>query len=436
MKITLRSIQILILFLLSFYSFKSKAQFTDTTLIDFTTYSGTCVCSSDYWCYSDYTSNVSSSYTSRRLVGIKIKFFYVGCGTGSHTAILNGDTLGSFTPTNNCNCSNCYIDSIENKDLTKMSKYNLIGSNSFKFVGAQLCANKIMIIRTFALNSPDNAGVFSVDSPTYACAGSRAIKATIANYGNNKLDSVEIHWTYNGASQTMVHYKTTLDTLGGSGAYKAQITLGNKTLVAGKTDTLVIWTSKPNGKNDTINTDDTAVYYVKPSKSGTYTVGGSSPDYSSVQDAINDLVQSGLCGPVTINLRNGGYNEQVILKKIPGSSSTNTVTIQSESGDSSLVSIYYASSSSAANYTILFDNLASNYILSRISVEATGTSRTRVIAFNGDNENIQLYKSRIVGYNTTSTSSSYAVIYKAYSNPVSQLKISDDFKSGRYISKS
>lgn len=101
MKITLRSIQILILILLSFYSFKSKAQFTDTTLIDFTSYSGTCVCASDYDCYADLTRSFSSSYSGRRLVGIKIKFFYVGCGTGSHLAILNGDTLGSFTSSYN-----------------------------------------------------------------------------------------------------------------------------------------------------------------------------------------------------------------------------------------------------------------------------------------------------------------------------------------------
>lgn len=426
MKLSVLFTQVVLLFLFSLNTLKSSAQYTDTTLINFTTFSGTCVCNSDYMCYTDYTQNVNSNYTGKRLVEISIKFFFVGCGTGPHTAVLNGDTLGSFNTSYNCYCSNCYIDSIRITNPTDLLSYNLNGNNAFRFVGAQLCADKILIIRKFVSTTPDNAGVYSVDSPYFACSGSQPIKATIANFGNNQIDSVQVHWTYNGVAQTMVHHKTKLDTIGGAGAYLAQISLGSKTLVNGKTDTLVVWTSLPNGVNDTANSDDTLVAYINPSMSGTYTIGGSSPDYGSIQDAINDLYNKGICGPVTLSIRNGGYNEQVLFKAIQGSSATNTITIKSESGDSSQVDIYYTSTSSAANYTMAFDIGASNYILDRLTFAAYGSSWSRVLTFLGNNHNIQIDRCHFSGQAISSTNSHYAVIFRQSSNsPINGLSITN-----------
>ena len=45
--------------------------------------------------------------------------------------------------------------------------------------------------------------------------------------------------------------------------------------------------------------------------SGTYTIGGTSPDYSSFSSAISSLVTNGVCGPVVFNVRNGTYSEQI-----------------------------------------------------------------------------------------------------------------------------
>ena len=64
--------------------------------------------------------------------------------------------------------------------------------------------------------------------------------------------------------------------------------------------------------------------------SGTLTVGEDS-QYKTIQSAI-DAIKGGIDGPVTINIKKGSYEEAVKVPEIPGASSTNTITLQSESG--------------------------------------------------------------------------------------------------------
>lgn len=73
--------------------------------------------------------------------------------------------------------------------------------------------------------------------------------------------------------------------------------------------------------------------------SGSYTVGGSLPDFADIQEACDSIMSLGLNGAVTIEIRNGTYNETVVLDSAPGISMTNSLTFKSENNDSSLVII-------------------------------------------------------------------------------------------------
>ena len=90
-----------------------------------------------------------------------------------------------------------------------------------------------------------------------------------------------------------------------------------------------------------VTEDVTATVAVKAGMHGTFTVG-TGGDYPTIQAAV-DAVSSGVDGPVIINIKNGEYNEQVNVPHIPGTSSTNTITLQSESGDYLDVKIYHNS---------------------------------------------------------------------------------------------
>jgi len=78
---------------------------------------------------------------------------------------------------------------------------------------------------------------------------------------------------------------------------------------------------------------------------GTYTVGGTSPDFQTIGEACDSLVSQGIDGPVVINIRDGIYvNDSIHLNSLVGPSATNTITIQSESMDSAAVTISHDNS--------------------------------------------------------------------------------------------
>lgn len=94
-----------------------------------------------------------------------------------------------------------------------------------------------------------------------------------------------------------------------------------------------------NGTETSLAETVSASTTVAAGKSGTYTVGAGA-DFGTIQAAVNSL-KDGIDGPVVINIKRGIYNENVSVPEIPGASETNTVTLQSESGDWHDVKLYY-----------------------------------------------------------------------------------------------
>ena len=66
---------------------------------------------------------------------------------------------------------------------------------------------------------------------------------------------------------------------------------------------------------------------------GTYTFGPNSADFDSFFQLEQRIQSDGLCGPVEILIQSGTYSEDLGLVAIQGSSSVNTLTIRSESGN-------------------------------------------------------------------------------------------------------
>ena len=81
-----------------------------------------------------------------------------------------------------------------------------------------------------------------------------------------------------------------------------------------------------------------AIATVRRGIHGTFTVGGSSPNYAKLTDAVAAL-EGGVDGPVTFLLRDGIYQEKVSIGVVPGVSAMNSITIKSESGNRDAVVI-------------------------------------------------------------------------------------------------
>jgi len=183
---------------------------------------------------------------------------------------------------------------------------------------------------------PVDAGIVSIDNPvTPVAPGTQEVKVMLGNFGYNPLTSVLIKWTANGLPQPDFSWNGNIPFSGVVG----DISIG--TYDFQDAVYLQIWSENPNGQGDPNPYNDTISVMLHTALCGTYTIGGTNPDFASFTEVANVLNIAGISCPVIFKVRDGVYNEQIILNNIQGSSEQNTITFESESGDSSAVIIQY-----------------------------------------------------------------------------------------------
>ena len=133
----------------------------------------------------------------------------------------------------------------------------------------------------------------------------------------------------------------------------------------------------------------------KAQLNGTYTIGGTSSDYSTINAAVSDLVSQGVSGAVVFNIRDGIYNEQLLINTIPGASVVNAITFQSENGDSSLVTIVCTSDTTNTNYTVKLDS-ASFITLRHVTLQATGLDSCDVLEISNGSCHNHILNCRLI----------------------------------------
>ncbi|HER09596.1 MAG TPA: hypothetical protein ENO20_11880, partial [Bacteroides sp.] len=172
---------------------------------------------------------------------------------------------------------------------------------------------------------PTDAGVTGLDHPAMPFpAGTHPIRVTLANFGANTLVATSIHWTVNGVEQTPYAWSGSLS----SGTRESGITIGDYAFVSGKKTVFKIWQTGPNGEDDGYAQNDTTIKILYTALCGTYTVGGSNPDFENFEEVATALNNAGITCPVIFEVRDGVYDEQIKLYEISGVSQVNTVTFR------------------------------------------------------------------------------------------------------------
>ncbi len=226
------------------------------------------------------------------------------------------------------------------------------------------------------------------------------IVAKIKNFGTDTLISATVNWKIDGVAQTPFLWTGQLlkDSL------STAITLGVLNVPVGN-HSFEIWTTNPNGQGDLNWGNDkfTLNFYACASLfSGSYTIGASGYDFTSISNAILALNQCGIAGPVTFNIAPGTYTGQTAIPSIIGSSSTNAITFQSANGDSTGVILSYAATGTSDNYVISFNSTA-NITFKGLTLKALDPTYARVVQFVGSDSNITIKNCILEGTNTTST---------------------------------
>jgi hypothetical protein len=128
---------------------------------------------------------------------------------------------------------------------------------------------------------------------------------------------------------------------------------------------------------------------------GSYAIGPSAPNFKTITQAVLQLYLQGVMGPVTFNIEDGIYDEQVYIPWIKNASVNNLVTFQSASGDSSKVIIKFKPTADSMNYTLMLDGVS--YLVFKRLTFKTDTISGRIIDINNQCSFNQFINNRIIG---------------------------------------
>lgn len=206
-------------------------------------------------------------------------------------------------------------------------------------------------IASYATDAMISAIVSPASNISY-CATVDNIEVVLSNIGNDTLTSCQVILKINGAIVNTFIWTGSLPT-----GVSDTLDLGTFPYQSGVSYEFTVYSSLPNGIADQMQLNDTIILSnFHTGLSGVYTLGGIAPNFSSFAALQLALEKGGMCGPVVVNVRNGIYNEYLLLDGIAGSSEINTLTIQGESGDSNLVTLN-ASNSSGVDFTLRIEDM-------------------------------------------------------------------------------
>jgi hypothetical protein len=316
-----------------------------------------------------------------------------------------GDTFGFFLQFSGGNVfsnssASPYIPTYSNGTVTIIADSSCAFTrNATTWFGPlrQLMGGVIYKERVSATN---NASVSGLVSPVNFCQGNQDIKVRIQNKGSNVINSLTVNWELDNIPQTPISWTSPLDTLGGTLYPNDTIVTLGSVLFGSSLKTLKVWTSYPNSVADTVNLDDTLYTSLRAGLTGAYNIGGTTPDFNNISDAVAALNQFGVCGPVgfTIDPNTPANANEITINSILGASSINTITFK---GNGRTIS------TTNTNPTIRF-NGASWITLDSLNIVQSGTTGFGIQISNASHH-ITIKKCSVT-VSTTSTATTVAGI--------------------------
>ncbi len=155
-------------------------------------------------------------------------------------------------------------------------------------------------------------------------AGTQDLRFLVKNIGNNTVTSYNAAYRHGTGTPVSIPVTTSM----GICATDTATFTGLNQVTIGAVNHLTVYTSAPNAAPDADPSNDTLRTSLFTPLNGTYTVGGTTPDFPTVIAAAEAL-QFRVSGPVTFDIRPGTYSGQVIINgPIIGASDSSRVTFE------------------------------------------------------------------------------------------------------------
>jgi hypothetical protein len=205
--------------------------------------------------------------------------------------------------------------------------------------------------------------------------GMQDIVVRVRNTGSNSISAFSASYTLNGAAPVTQTYTgpalASCDTVSitFSGANQANILTTND---------LKVYTSSPNGVADNNHLNDTISVTPHAPLSGSYTIGGATPDFAGFAQALSAL-KYGVSGPVVFNVAPGIYTGQIfVTDTIPGASAINNIVFDGGSGSAATIT------ANAPGAAVLIFNECKYVTFTHFTINNTSTSASAGVAFVGN----------------------------------------------------
>lgn len=274
----------------------------------------------------------------------------------------------------------------------------------------------------------NDVAVTELVSPVSTCSGTQAdVQVKLINLGTADLTTGTIHWQVNGSAQGSINFNDNLIS-----GMDSIIDLGSYTFNYGTTYEIKAWLDNPNGVADQNHTNDTLFASVETGlPAGTYTIGGTSADFDSLNHAADYITNYGVCGAVTFEVNSGTFEDNMLIENVVGADQY-SIVITSATADSTDVIIKYAGTADD-NYVIGVYNTP-NVTISNMTIQSLDATNGHAVVFDDGAHNFTLNNNIILGDSTTSTSELAALVYSEDGNAVdSNALIKNNFiKGGSY----
>ncbi len=266
---------------------------------------------------------------------------------------------------------------------------NDIDNDTRGLVNTTIGADEIVV-------QPLDMGVSALVTPAKPfAAGNQNITVALKNYGATPITSATVNWSVNGIVQTPFNFTGNI-VFGNT----ASALISNYNFVIDSAYNFKFWTSNPNGSIDNnITNDSTIITNFYPALSGTYTLGGITPNFKGFSSSMRNLKYGGVLGNVIFNAREAVYYDNLVVDSIPFQNNF-TVTWQGETADSTKAYLYHKTQNNDnVKAAILFNN-AKNITIKNISIAGKTIGgfgpMYSVVQFLTKNKNIQLIGNRII----------------------------------------
>lgn len=164
--------------------------------------------------------------------------------------------------------------------------------------------------------------------------------------------------------------------------------------------------------------------------SGTYTIAGITPDYETINDAVEGLTINGINGAVIFDIATDTLTEQIRIPEIVGASATNTITFQSATGDSSDVLITYTPVNTARKYTLCLDG-ADYIVFKKLSI-TSGEEWGYAIELKSEATHNIFEANKIFLATQVASGYDYSLVYAKGSLDSNNVFIGNHFEKGSY----